>query len=299
MDAAPTLIDCNETPTAAFSCSALLPVPTRPVLRYHGGKWMLAPWIISNFPKHRIYVEPFGGAASVLMQKPRCYAEAYNDLSGEVVNLFRVLRDNGAALRDALRLTPFGRDEYRAAFERTEDPLESARRLVVRSFQGFGSNSIRREVRSGFRNNANRSGTTPAHDWVNFPDCMDAMIARLQGVIIENKNALDLMQQLDGPETLHYCDPPYPHGTRMESCATKGYDHEMMDDDHRAMAAVLNQLKGMVIVSGYACSLYDDELFAGWRRVERKALADGARERTEVLWMRNVQAHGLLPGLDG
>lgn len=265
----------------------------RPLLRYHGGKWLLAPWIISHFPKHRIYVEPYGGAASVLMQKPRCYSEAYNDLSGEVVNLFRVLRDNGADLRDALRMTPFARDEYRNAFEPSDDPLESARRLIVRSFQGFGSNSIRREVRSGFRNNANRSGTTPAHDWANFPDCMDAMVARLQGVIIENKDALSLMRQLDGREALHYCDPPYPHSTRMDSGSTKGYDHEMTDDDHREMAGVLNALTGAVIVSGYNCPLYD-ELFSGWRRVERKAFADGARERTEVLWLRNIKQEAML-----
>lgn len=271
--------------------------PSRPMLRYHGGKWKLAPWIIAQFPDHRIYVEPYGGAASVLMRKPRCYAEAYNDLSDEVVNLFRVVRDRGAELRQALEMTPFARTEYLDSFEVSSDPMESARRLVVRSFQGFGSNSIRREVGSGFRNNANRSGTTPAHDWANFPACMDAMIARLQGVVIEHKDACELMEQLDTPKTLHYCDPPYPHSTRMASSAFKGYAHEMSDDHHREMAKVLHGLKGMVVVSGYACPLYDEELFPTWPRLERSALADGARERTEVLWMRNVETRGILPGV--
>ena len=137
----------------------------RPILRYHGGKWMLAPWIISHFPEHRTYVEPFGGAASVLLQKPRTYSEVYNDLDGEIVNLFRVVRDNGAALIEKLKLTPFARQEYRLSFETCDDALEQARRTVIRSFMGFGSNALARGIKSGFRGNSSRSGTTPAHDW--------------------------------------------------------------------------------------------------------------------------------------
>lgn len=136
--------------------------PRRPILRYHGGKWLLAEWIISNFPPHRVYVEPFGGAASVLLQKRRTYAEIYNDLDGEVVNLFRVVRDDGLRLRQMLELTPFARDEFKLSYETSDDPIEQARRTVVRSFMGFGSNSHNKLT--GFRSNSNRSGTTPAHD---------------------------------------------------------------------------------------------------------------------------------------
>src|SRR5688500_1471666 len=110
----------------------------RPVLRWHGGKWRLAPWIIGHFPQHRIYVEPFGGAASVLLRKPRSYAEIYNELDGEVVNLFRVLRSADAhELVRRLELTPFARDEFVGAHDDTDDPIEAARQLVVRSFMGF------------------------------------------------------------------------------------------------------------------------------------------------------------------
>src|SRR5437868_3648689 len=112
--------------------------PTRPVLCWHGGKWKLAPWIVSHFPPHRVYVEPFGGAASVLIQKPRSYGEVYNDLDQDVVNLFRILQvpAQAAALRDKLRLTPFSREEFELGYLDAEDPVERARRLVILSFMG-------------------------------------------------------------------------------------------------------------------------------------------------------------------
>lgn len=106
--------------------------PTRPILRYHGGKWLLAPWIISHFPEHRVYVEPFGGAASVLLQKGRSYAEVYNDLDGEVVNLFRVVRDHGHELLQKLHLTPFSRVDFMDSYKRSTDPIDQAWRVTWR-----------------------------------------------------------------------------------------------------------------------------------------------------------------------
>jgi len=258
------------------------------MLRYHGGKWMLAPWIISHFPEHRIYCEPYGGAASVLLRKPRAYCEVYNDLDGEIVSLFRIVRDRGNELLAKLAATPFARDEYRLSFLPCEDPLEQARRTVIRSYMGFGSNSLCRQVKSGFRANSHRSGTTAAQDWKNFPEALPAIIERLRGVVIENREAEKIIAQHDSPQTLHYCDPSYIHATRTQWAghgARSGYTHEMSDAAHRLMAEQVRALKGKVIVSGYPSELYDRELFAGWRRVKRKALADGARKRTEVLWM--------------
>lgn len=262
-------------------------VPTRPIVRYHGGKWLLAPWIISHFPEHRIYVEPFCGGASVLLQKPRTYSECINDLSGEMVNVFRVLRDPEGAevLKRSLLLTPFARDEYRAARITSEADVERARQTIIKSFMGFGSAAINQNT--GFRSNSNRSGTTPAHDWANYPSCVPAFVERLRGVVIENKDACELMIQHDQPTALHYVDPPYPKATRD---AGNDYCHEMTDDDHRKLAEVLHGLNGMVILSGYRCDLYDKELFADWYSVERKHLADGARERIEVLWMNAAAA---------
>ena len=271
--------------------------PTRPVLRYHGGKWLLAPWIISHFPAHRVYVEPFGGAGSCLMQKPRSYGEVYNDLDGEIVNLFRVLRDDGSAqeLRNLLELTPFSRDEYRASFVESMQPIEQARRTVIRSFMGFGSNSLNRNIQSGFRSNSNRSGTTPAHDWVNWPERISEYVERLRGVVIENKDAASVIAQHDSVETLIYADPPYCHDTRMTVTqhGAHGYAHEMTDDDHRELAVTLRTVAGMVVLSGYACPLYDAELYSDWHRVERPALADGARPRLEVLWINHSCASAI------
>lgn len=257
----------------------------RPVLRYHGGKWALAPWIISHFPPHRVYVEPFGGAASVLLRKPRCYAEVYNDVDGEVVNLFRVLRDptTAARLASALTLTPFSRDEFSLSYEPSADPLESARRLVVRSFMGFGSNACNAERPTGFRSNSNRSGTTPAHDWSQYPEVLRYAVQRLRGVVIENKDAFSVIAQHDSPDTLFYVDPPYLAETRGRN-QFGNYRHEMNQEAHEKLSALLRAVKGMVIVSGYDSELYRD-LYAGWSSVTRAAHADGAKDRVEVLWM--------------
>lgn len=250
----------------------------------------MAPWIIGHFPAHRIYVEPFGGAASVLIRKPRSYAEIYNDLDGDVVNLFRVLRsDRAAELVESVRLTPFAREEFAAAYEPSGDPVERARRLITRSFMGFGSNGHNRST--GFRANSNRSGTTPAHDWSNYPDALCAIVDRLQGIVIENRDAKEVMAAHDGDETLHYADPPYVFATRSD--LSKDYAHELTDDDHAELLAFLTTLRGTVILSGYPHELYDASL-PGWHRVERKHLADGARERTEVLWINRASNLNLL-----
>lgn len=268
--------------------------PTRPVLRWHGGKWKLAPWIISFFPAHRIYVEPFGGAASVLLRKPRSYGEVYNDLDDEVVGLFRILRAPALAaeLERQLRLTPFARTEFKQAYQPTNDPLERSRRLVIRSFMGFGSNAHSSQEKghrsTGFRSNSNRSGTTPAQDWTNWPDAMGALVARVAGVVMENRNAREVMAQHDGADTLHYVDPPYLPETRARGnrydLAWRMYRHELSRDDHAELLAFLCELDGMVVLSGYPDPLYDDAL-PGWQRVEREAMADGARPRVEVLWI--------------
>lgn len=216
----------------------------------------------------------------MLIRKPRSYAEIYNDLDDEVVNLFRVLRSEDAhRLVRMLELTPFAETEFRDCYDATDCDVERARRTVVKSFQGFGSNGVVRKT--GFRSNSNISGTTPARDWVNYPEALLATVERLRGVVITKRDAIDVMAAHDGPETLHYVDPPYLPETRD---AGMDYRHEMKISDHENLLGFLNTVKGRVVLSGYPSVLYDNGL-AGWRRVDRVALADGARKRIEVLWM--------------
>lgn len=260
----------------------------RPVLRWHGGKWKLAPWIIQHFPQHRTYVEPFGGAGSVLMRKERSYAEVWNDLDEDVVNLFRVLRSPDAdELVRRVYLTPFSKADFIAAYGDTDCPIERARFLVVRSFMGFGSNGHARKT--GFRANSNRNGTTPAKDWANYPASLEAVVERLRGVIVENKDAVDVMRQHDSPQTLHYVDPPYVPETRDRG---SDYNHEMTVEQHADLLSYLASVSGMVVLSGYPSELYENSL-SEWTRVVREALADGARKRTEVLWLNPACAAAL------
>jgi DNA adenine methylase len=247
---------------------------SRPALRYHGGKWMLAPWIIGQMPSHRVYTEAFGGAASVLLRKPRAYAEVYNDLDGEVVNLFRVLRDpdKSLELERMLRLTPYAREEFRLAHQVADTDIERARRIVVRSWMGYaGSSTCNLERSAGFAmDGKGASGTSVAHDWHRFPYYLQGLTRRLQGVVIENRPALDVITQNDGLEALHFVDPPYVMSTRGDALAD--YRHEMSDDDHRALAEVLRGLSGMVMLCGYPSALYD-ELYGDWECRTRRALA--------------------------
>lgn len=269
--------------------------PSRPVLRWFGGKWKLAPWIISHFPEHEIYTEAFGGAGSVLIRKPRAYSEVWNEFDGGVVNLFRVLRDPQSARRliRSLYLTPYSRVEFNKSYEVTDDPVEAARRQVVKSLMGFGSNSTSTASKTGFRTGFQRRYTTPASDWVNYPKALSALVQRLRGVIIENRDAARVLEFYDGSNTLHYVDPPYVHSTRGDHHDSKlRYAKEMSDDDHEMLAALLNGLTGMVVLSGYQNALYG-KLYSGWKRFEKNFMAQGAKPSRETLWLNKAASSSL------
>ncbi|MCM5556300.1 DNA adenine methylase [Pleomorphomonas sp. JP5] len=251
--------------------------PTRPVLRWHGGKWRLAPWIISHFPPHKVYVEPYGGAASVLLQKQPATTEVWNDLDDSVVSLFRVLREQPKELGDLLRLTPFARVEYSTLYEPTDDPLERARRFIARSFMGQSSKGALRK--SGFDTRINPDGFASRIRCLRaLPEELPLIAQRFGGVIIEQRPALEVLKLYDRRDVLFYVDPPYL------SDREKHYNHEMTCDDHSALLEALCGLAGKVVLSGYPHPAYDRAL-SDWRRLELAAFTDGARPRTEVLWL--------------
>lgn len=259
--------------------------PKRPILRYFGGKWKLAPWVIEHFPQHSMYVEPFGGAASVLLRKQSVPNEVYNDLDNNVVNIFRVLQDEEAA-KELIRrcwLTPFARVEFEQSYELSEDPVEQALRFIIRSFFGYGSKACKSSATmSGFRSRR-KGDATPAVDWRNYPHFIPAIIERMRGVVIENKPAEDILERYDSEDALFYVDPPYVHSTRSLH-GEAVYRHEMDDDAHSKLAGQLHSRKGAVVLSGYDCELYR-KLYADWKMVTRIHRAEQAKVRTECLWL--------------
>ncbi|EAT9848695.1 DNA adenine methylase [Salmonella enterica] len=262
-----------------------------PAIRYHGGKFRLASWIISHFPAYRCYVEPFGGGASVLLKKEPSEAEVYNDLDGDVVNLFRVLRNSESrqALIDACALTPYSRGEFCCAYEQTDDPIEQARRLIVRATMGFGSAGATKG-KTGFRLDTRRNSATAQKIWARQPDNLAAVGSRFAGVLIENRDAIQCMRDHDTVSTLHFVDPPYVHETRVETAKNSAYRFEMTNAQHAELLNVLKELRGAVIVCGYNSDLYNNAL-TGWKRVTRTTAANGSAgsvQRTECLWINQA-----------
>jgi DNA adenine methylase len=267
-------------------------MPRRGVIRYFGGKAALAPWIVRHLPPHRCYVEPYGGGAAVLLAKARTATEVYNDLDGGLVGLFRVLRDPPAAARlvELVALTPYSRREFQAAYEATDDAVESARRLLVRSHMGYGGEGVCGR-KTGFRRLSHRResrGTHPALDWGRYPPALAEFAERLRGVVVEQAEAAEVLRRYDGPETAHYVDPPYPRACRNNRWDHL-YSHDLDDGDHVALAELLHRLEGAVVVSGYHGELYD-RLYADWPRVERTAVVNGGGKRLEVLWLNRRPA---------
>jgi DNA adenine methylase len=240
---------------------------------------MLAPWIIEHFPPHRIYTEAFGGAASVLMRKPRAkLVEVYNDLDGEIVNLFRVLRDpvTAGALREVLQRTPFARDEFEAVLRTVRGSGRAGAAHVVRSFFGFGSDSASGAT-TGFRANGNRQTAHPARDWSNYPAAVEAFTERLKGVVVENRPA----SRSSCSTTPRRCTTA-TRRTRMETrSAYTCQDRQGLsarNDRRRPPQARGGPSRGagMVVLSGYYSRLYN-ELYGAW---DAPAL-----ERVEILWL--------------
>lgn len=275
--------------------------PARPPLRYHGAKWRLAPWIASHFPPRAavdVYAEPFCGSASVLMRIERSPIEVINDRDGDVVNFFRMLRERPEELIRQIELTPFARSEWETAGEPTDNPMEQARRFYLRSYGSISGPTAqwrsgwRRQKRLARKADGTGAMSSAARVFANVSH-LHVVAARLRGVFIEQGDALKIIGDFDGERTLHYVDPPYPAGTR-KAWKTTAYLHEMSDEQHREMAAVLNGCVGMVVLSGYGCELYD-ELFpaTSWATFSRSARTNGRGSAVETLWLNEAAQRAL------
>ena len=250
---------------------------TRPILRYFGGKWRLAPWLISLMPPHRTYVEPFGGAASVLLRKPKSEVEVYGDIDFKVVGYVKLVKECGKALAEAIEATPYGREAWEAA---TNDDVEFdavrwARDTAVLSFMSHGSDGLL-GCRAGFSDHRLKTAA-----WKTLPGAIRAASGRLRDTVIEFVDARETVRKYDSPDALIFADPPYPKSSRSSN---HGYAHEFTDADHEALAEQLQKIRGKAMVSGYDCPLYR-RLYAGWRTATHAALKDVARRAVETVWM--------------
>ncbi len=262
---------------------------------WYGGKYSHLDWLLPLLPYTTHYCEPFGGSAAVLINRDPSPVETYNDIDGEVVNFFRVLREQKEELLQAIGLTPFSREELRLAVKGKPEnltDLERARRFFVRA----------RQVRTGLAQTASegrwahcrltsRAGMAGAVSrWLGSIEGLAEIAQRLLRVQIENAPAFEVIRRFDSPETLFYCDPPYVHESRSD---TNAYAYEMSDDDHRELAELLHNVKGKVALSGYHSNLMN-ELYGDWQYIEapaRKAHStntganNSKQNRTEVLWV--------------
>lgn len=258
----------------------------RPAWRHFGGKWRLAPFVLAHLPAHDHYVEPFAGAASVLLRKERSTHETINDLDGEIVNFFRVLREREIELMRAIGLTPYARAEFVNAFEVSEDPVERARRFYVRAQMSFGGVRSSGHQSAGWKFNRSLESKRSCHarefaDIAHFP----AIAARLRGVQIESRDAFDVIRACDAPGTLFYLDPPYHPATR-DRRWRKAYSHELDAGRWTDLLGLLGGLQGMALLSCYPHAETANSLeAAGWQCVQKDARTSGAGARVECLWM--------------
>ncbi|MFI9406878.1 DNA adenine methylase [Nocardia sp. NPDC052316] len=256
----------------------------KPPMAYYGGKTTIAAKIADMLPEHGHYVEPFAGSLAILLAKPTARMETVNDIDGDLMTFWRVLRDRPEDLARVCALTPHSRAEHEAShgdLSGLED-LERARRVWVRITQSR-TGTLRR---TGWRHHVdpNGSGVSMPGYLAAYLERMLPAAERLAAVSLESRPALDLIGTYGRHRSaLLYVDPPYLGSTR-----DRNYRHEMgADTQHQELAAALHACQATVVLSGYASDLYDRELFSHWYRYEMASFTTqgGSRhERTEVLW---------------
>lgn len=264
----------------------------RAIFRYPGSKWSIADWIIAHFPENyekMVYLEPFVGSGAVFFNKAPGSVETINDLDSNIVNLFFILREQPDELKRVLSLTPYSREEYDRAFEPCEDPLEKARRYIVKTTQAIGA-KLSGSSKSGWRNHKQMKIGGTACKWGGITDTIDAAAARLRGdtthiVQIEHMDALRLIERYDNPDVLMYLDPPYLRSSRKSGAL---YAIEMDMVGQKQLLSLITQSRAKIIISGYENDLYNDTL-AGWNKDSTMSQTTSTKKAMETIWMNYPQ----------
>ncbi len=251
----------------------------RPILRYYGGKFRIAPRIIETFPEHSKYVEPFCGAASVLLRKNRSGSEVLADADERVVKYLAAVRDHGEVISRKVGATSPTKEAWISAIGHLDDsdPVSMAVAMLTRSFLTRGTDEI------DYPSASYRKHPISIAAWGTLPQSVLAASERLRGVEILTGSYERTFREHDSPSTLFYIDPPYLKSLRTSS---HGYRRDFSKTDHEKMLALVRNLDGKVVISGYGSTLYDQCLSnAGWNKVRFSAMGDCAKKATEQLWM--------------
>jgi DNA adenine methylase len=249
------------------------------ILKYPGAKNRIANWICEYIPTHKVYLEPYFGSGAVFFNKIPAGIETLNDLDGNIVNYFRVIREKVQELVEQLEMTPYSREEYYKAFEISQEDseVERARKFAVRCWQGFGCSNVHR---NGFRSSQQSKSPHTTKEWRSLPERLIEASERLKNAQIENLPAVELINRYDTEDVFIYVDPPYLHSTRKNYL----YRYEMKDAEHEELLKTLASHPGKVLLSGYDNDLYNDML-PGWHKVQKKTQAEAGKIRVETLWM--------------
>lgn len=257
------------------------------ILKYPGGKWRIGDWIISHFPEHKVYVEPFFGSGACFFKKPPSYIETINDLNGDIVNLFRVCREYPEELARLINMTPFSREEFENCYEHTDNPVEQARRTLVRYHQSYGTTNSHMKT---WRNVQTYGGPRCSTMWNNLPQIICDCCERLKNAQIECVDALTLIKRYNNENTLIYCDPPYLQSLRKKDM----YAVEMDEEQHIKLLEEIKKSKSKIIISGYDNELYNEYL-TDWQTDTIKTTVQQGLHRTEKIWMNfNVYTMSLI-----
>lgn len=241
---------------------------------YVGGKTILSDWIIDQLPAHNVYVEPFGGSAAVLLNKPRSNIEVYNDLDGDVVQFFEVARERPDELAEWCRRTPYSEElhgrwvsEFYAG-HRPEDPIKRAGRFLFLRYTQFAG---KYNSPSGFKRDTPRTFAGDSQVWRQAPERINKVCDRFQGVSVQNRDFAEVIDHYDAPDVVFYCDPPYLN--KEDTYLVDGFDH----------AELADALEG---IEGYALVSYADQpagFYEDWGQITRGHYHDSGARLNEDL----------------